>query len=281
MNALALIRPSRASRDAIARAVLRLRSLSGSDNYRRFVVVGIARTGSTLLVNLLNDHSRVLAFGELFRSPETIGWDIAPFNTLRSAKLLALYSADPVVFIDECIFRRWPRGWGAVGFKLFYYHARQLPFSRVWEYLAANRDIRILHIKRRNILEQYYSLQQAHKTNVWASSKVAGANEQPPLRLEIDACRQHFTWVRCLEDDCTQFFKAHEMKEVYYEDLAANSGREMKGVQDFLGLDHERLSVKMARQRRRPLSDAIVNYAELKCAFEDTPWAGFFEDPAD
>src|SRR4029450_11384107 len=110
MNAPALICPSRASRDAIARAVLRLRSLSGSDNYRRFVVVGIARTGSTLLVNLLNDHSRVLAFGGVSRSPETIGWDIAPFNTLRSAKLLALYSADPVVFIDECIFRRWPRG---------------------------------------------------------------------------------------------------------------------------------------------------------------------------
>jgi LPS sulfotransferase NodH len=280
MNAPALICPSRASRDAIARAVLRLRSLSGSDNYQRFVVVGIARTGSTLLVNLLNAHSRVLAFGELFRSPETIGWDTAPFNTVRSAKLLALYRADPVVFIDECIFRRWPRGCGAVGFKLFYYHARQLPFSRVWEYLAANRDIRILHIKRRNILKQYYSLEQAHKTNVWDSSK-SDPDEQPPLCLEIDACRRHFAWVRSLEDDCTQFFKAHDMKDVYYEDLAANSGREMKGVQDFLGLHHERLSVKVVRQRRRPLSDAIVNYAELKRAFDGTPWAEFFEDSPD
>jgi len=280
MNALALMRPSRASRDAIARAVLRLRSLNGSDNYRRFVVVGIARTGSTLLVNLLNAHSRVLAFGELFRSPETIGWDTAPFNTSRSAKLLALYRADPVAFIGECIFRRWPRGWGAVGFKLFYYHARQLPYSSVWDYLAANRDIRILHIRRRNLLKQYYSLEQAHKTDVWASSK-ADVDEQPPLRLEIDACRRHFAWVRSLEDDCTQCFKAHEMRDVFYEDLAADAGREMKGIQDFLGLDHERLSVKMVRQRRQPLSDAIVNYAELKSAFEGTPWTGFFEDSAD
>lgn len=280
MNALALIRPSQASRDAIARAVLRLRSLNGSDNYRRFVVVGIARTGSTLLVNLLNAHTRVLAFGELFRSPEAIGWDTAPFNTSRSTKLLALYRADPVAFIEACIFRRWPRDWGAVGFKLFYYHARQLPYSHVWDYLAANRDIRILHIKRRNILKQYYSLEQAHKTNVWAGSKT-GADEQPPLRLEIDACRQHFARVRSLEDDCTQFFNAHEIKDVYYEDLAAEMGREMRDVQDFLGLDHERLSVKMVRQRRRPLSDAIVNYAELKSAFGGTPWAEFFEDSAD
>jgi hypothetical protein len=130
-----------------------------------------SRVQDRLFVNLLNAHSRVLAFGELFRSPETIGWDTAPFNTSRSAKLLALYRADPVAFIGECIFRRWPRGWGAVGFKLFYYHARQLPYSSVWDYLAANRDIRILHIRRRNLLKQYYSLERAHKTNVWASSK--------------------------------------------------------------------------------------------------------------
>jgi hypothetical protein len=68
------------------------------------------------------------------------------------------------------------------------------------------------------------------------------------------------------------------MKDVFYEDLAADAGREMMGVQDFLGLDHERLSVKMVRQRRRPCAR---NYAELKSAFEGTPWTGFFEDSAD
>jgi LPS sulfotransferase NodH len=280
VNAFAAIRPSRAHRDAIARAVLRLRSLNGSNDYRRFVVVGIARTGSTLLVNLLNAHSRVLAFGELFRSPDAIGWDTAPFNTSRSAKVLALYRTDPAAFIDECIFRRWPRRYGAVGFKLFYYHARQLPHSRVWDYLAANPDIRILHIKRRNILKQYYSLELAHKTNVWVSSK-ASTDEQPPLRLEVDACRRHFDWVRNLEDECTTFFGARQTRDIYYEDLSADTESEMKGVQDFLGLEHERLSVKTVRQRRKPLSQAILNYAELKCAFEATPWAEFFEDTAD
>jgi LPS sulfotransferase NodH len=273
MNALAVVRPSQASLDAIARAVLRLRSLNGSDSYRRFVIVGIARTGSTLLVNLLNAHSRVLAFGELFRSPEEIGWDTAPFNTSRSAKLLALYRADPVAFINERVFRRWPRRCGAVGFKLFYYHARQLPHSRVWDFLAANPDIRILHIKRRNILKQYYSLELAHKTDVWVSSRAPAGEQQPP--------RRHFAWVRGLEEECAEFFKAHETRDIYYEDLSADTEREMKGVQDFLGLQHERLSVEMVRQRRRPLSEAIVNYAELKRAFEGTPWAGFFEDSAD
>jgi LPS sulfotransferase NodH len=279
VNALAAIRPSRAHRDAIARAVLRLRSLNGSNDYRRFVVVGIARTGSTLLVNLLNAHSRVLAFGELFRSPDAIGWDTAPFNTSRSAKVLALYRADPAAFINECVFHRWPRRYGAVGFKLFYYHARQLPHSRVWDYLAANPDIRILHIKRKNILKQYYSLELAHKTNVWVSK--APTDEQPPLRLEVDACRRHFAWVRNLEDECAAFFRAHQTRDIYYEDLSADIESEMKGVQDFLGLKHEQLSVKTVRQRRKPLSQAIINYAELKHAFEATPWAEFFEDTAD
>jgi hypothetical protein len=198
----------------------------------------------------------------------------------ESAKLLALYRADPVAFIDECVFRRWPRRCGAVGFKLFYYHARQLPHSRVWDYLAANPDIRILHIKRRNILKQYYSLQLAHKTNVWVSSKAPADEQPPPLRLEVDECRRHFAWVRGLEEESAEFFRAHETKDIYYEDLSADTEREMQGVQDFLGLRHERLSVKMARQRRTPLSQAIVNYAELKRTFEGTPWAEFFEDSA-
>lgn len=263
--------------DALTRAILRLRSLNGTSSYRRFVIVGIARTGSNLLIDLLNAHTQVLAFGELFRSPDSIGWDVPPFITYRSPKVNAVYHADPLAFLERHVFRRWPKEYSAVGFKLFYYHARQPPHSLVWDYLAKDSNIRILHIKRRNGLNQYYSLQLAHRTNIWTGTG-ASVDDPPPMRLEIEACQKHFSWVRNLEAECVEFFRSHRVREVYYEDLVANQNREMKGVQHFLDLQQQPVRTKLVRQRRRPLSQAIANYGELKQAFMNTPWAEFFTD---
>ena len=67
MRYMRLCTPSRPLNEALARAVICARSVTGGRDYRRFVIVGVARTGSTLLLNLLNTQPSVLAFGELFR----------------------------------------------------------------------------------------------------------------------------------------------------------------------------------------------------------------------
>jgi len=265
--------------DALARAILQLRSLRGGRGYRKFVIVGIARTGSTLLVDLLNAHSQVQAFGELFRSMDVVGWDVRPFTTHQSPRLLALYRSDPLAFLDRCVFRRWPAACEAVGFKLFYYHARQLPHAMVWDHLAADRSIRIIHVRRANVLSQYCSLQLAHKTDVW-SSRRAPASEPPPIRLEIDACREHFAAVRASEAECALLFRSHPVIDLYYEDLVSERDRQLQAVQTFLELRHEPVSSALVRQRRRPLSHGIANYDELKRAFAGTEWAGFFSETA-
>jgi LPS sulfotransferase NodH len=266
--------------DAVARAVLWLRSLRGSAAYRKFVIVGIARTGSTLLVDLLNAHSQVQAFGELFRSLDAVGWDVRPFATYQSPRLLALYRNDPIAFLERSVFRRWPAEYAAVGFKLFYHHARRPPHSRLWDYLSEDSSIGIIHVKRANMLAQYCSLQMAHRTNQWSSDRVP-MRDPPPIRLEIDACREHFTAVRAWEEECALLFKSHEIIDVRYEELVAHRDREMRAVQEFLGLRHEPVGTRLVRQRRRPLSQGIANYEDLKRAFANTRWAGFFDDGAD
>jgi len=275
MSGLSLLRPSGARRDSLARAMLDLRSIAGRSDYRRFIVLGTARSGSTLLTGHLNTHSQALAFGELFRSPDAIGWDMAPFLTCQGPRLLALYRSDPRAFLRRYVFRRWPRNYAAVGFKLFYYHARSGPHAILWDRLAADEDLLILHIKRRNLLEQFYSLQLAHMTEVWSITRPQ--RERPPaIRLEVEACRKHFAWVRDSQQACERFFGGHKVKEVHFEDLVENPGREMAAIQAFLGLRAEKTSPRTARQRTRPLSELVANYAELKSAFATGPWAGFF-----
>jgi len=264
--------------DSLARTALDIKSIIGRQDYRKFVIVGMARTGSTLLINLLNSHSQALVFGELFRSPDSIGWDIPPFETYQNARLLALYQSDPLAFLRTSIFRRWPRAIAAVGFKLFYYHAREFPYSATWDYLEKNTDILVLHIKRKNVLEQFLSLRLAHLTDVWSSTQAFGKAPEP-VRLEAEACQEHFTQVRKLEAECDAFFAKHEVKPVSYEDLTGDRAAEMQSVLRFLGLRPEPMSTKIVRQRTEPLSRAIANYDELKGAFANTEWADFFGDP--
>ena len=42
--------------------------LPGHTDYVRFVCVGYARTGSTLLMRSLNNHSRIVGFGEIVKN---------------------------------------------------------------------------------------------------------------------------------------------------------------------------------------------------------------------
>jgi len=275
MSALAALRASGSRKDALARAMLNLRSIGGGSSYHRFIVVGTARTGSTLLTSLLNAHSQALAFGELFRSADAIGWDMAPFLDCQGPRLLALYQADPIAFLDRKVFRRWPRSYAAVGFKLFYFHARSEAHAALWDHLAANTDILVLHIKRQNLLAQYYSLQLAHKTQVWSIPRPV-AEKPAPIRLEAEACREHFARLRGLEQECAALFARHAVRDVYYETLVAEQDREMDAVQDFLGLRREKLTPRIARQRTALLREAIANFDELRDAFAETEWAAFF-----
>jgi LPS sulfotransferase NodH len=267
----------RSARASLARGALELRCMAGTTNYRRFVIVGIARTGSTMLISMLNTHRQALVFGEIFRRPDVIGWDVQPYSNFTTEKLLALYRSDPCAFMDKAVFRRWPRDRRAVGFKIFYYHARTAPHSTIWNYLARNTDILVIHIKRRNILAQYFSLQLAHMTDVWAITQPSRPETQP-IRLEAEACRKHFEWVRSLELEADSFFAKHRMLGMEYESLVADQVRELSRVQSFLGLEEQRLCVKTQRQRTTPLSWGIANFDELEREFRGTEWAEFFTD---
>ena len=121
----------------------------GQREYAPFVIVGRSRVGSNLLRGLLNGHPAVVAYGEIFRDVRNMDWDhTGYFQSPAAANGL---QQDPVRFIDAQVFGRYPRNTGAVGFKLFYYHARDGRAQGVWDYLVQRRDLRVLHLKRRNI----------------------------------------------------------------------------------------------------------------------------------
>ena len=262
--------------EAIARAAIDFRSvLLGGRRYRKFVIVGTARTGSTLLLSLLNAHRGALAFGELFRGDGRIGWDTAPFLTRQSPRLMRLLETRPLDFLESEVFCRWPREIGAVGFKLFYYHARDGALAAIWDYIRSEPEILIVHIKRLNILEQYLSLTVAHATNIWSTSGRPSAAADP-IRLDPDDCREHFEKVRAYERDCEALFAGRQVETVTYEELVVDRSEVMRRICAQLGLPAEPVEARTVRQRTQPLSHAIANYEELRACFAGSDWEDFF-----
>ncbi len=261
--------------EAIARAAIDFRSVLGGRRYRKFVIVGTARTGSTLLLSLLNAHRSALAFGELFRGDGRIGWDTAPFLTRQSPRLMRLLETRPLDFLESEVFCRWPREIGAVGFKLFYYHARDGALAAIWDYIRSEPEILIVHIKRLNILEQYLSLTVAHATNIWSTSGRPSAAADP-IRLDPDDCREHFEKVRAYERDCEALFAGRQVETVTYEELVVDRSEVMRRICAQLGLPAEPVEARTVRQRTQPLSHAIANYEELRACFAGSDWEDFF-----
>jgi len=252
--------------------------LEGHSDYCKFIILGEGRSGSTFLRGLLNSHSQIIAFGELFRFYDSIGWDLPPYDQyLQSRSLISFMQSNPVRFLEEKVFRKFPKQVSAVGFKIFYYHAQEDSRKMVWPFLRDQKDLRIIHIKRNNTLRVVLSLKKAFMTNKWANT-TGVAEEDPTIALDYEECLWRFTWAQEAKKRYDTFFEGHPKIDVLYEDLANHYQSEMKRVQEFLGVHYEDVRPSTYKQSRQVLSKAISNYFELKEKFKSTPWEEFFED---
>lgn len=249
--------------------------LGGHQEYVKFIILGRSRTGSNFLRGLLNSHPNVRIFGELFQNPQEITWGLPRYTQAR--RLFALFSNEPVTFLKQEIFRKVPAQIKAVGFKIFYYHAQTPQWKPVWEYLLGQPSIRVLHIKRQNILQTHLSKARAEQSGEWAN--ITGKTQQrPPLQLEYAALLEDFEKTRQMEADYDALFAGHPKIDVLYEDLSRDYEAAFQTVRAFLDLPDCPAAPQTYKQTKEPLSVAIANYRELKEQFAGSPWEEFFVD---
>lgn len=249
--------------------------LYGGSNYAPFLILGRSRVGSNLLRGLLNAHPGIEAYGEVFKRRENFDWDHTGY--FQSPAMRSLINEDPVKFIDAKVLGRYPRSIRAVGFKLFYYHARQGAEASVWPYLHGRQDLKIIHLKRRNLLQTHLSRKRAALTDRWVDT--SGQAERPvTLRLDYQECLDDFVQTRSWEEENDRYFEQHPRLEVHYERLASDYVEESRTIQQFLGVELHPVTPSTFQQAREPLSATIENYTELRDRFRGTAWEEFFTD---
>ena len=254
----------------------------------RFVILGQQRTGTNHLLGMLGSHPDVLAFGEIVSSPTNLQWGCGHDDSLSSrfpssdAALVAERNAAPLAFLHRHVFGPIAASFRAVGFKLFYEHCRNDKSTEIWDWLRTSTEIRILHLKRRNILRTLLSKRLANATNVWYvtagdAETAAGESAEPStIALEFKDCREFFERTLMAEREADWFFRHHACHTLYYEDMEKDPAASLAAVQAFLGVRQLPGSSDLVKQQTLPLALAIENHEVLKQAFAGSHFRVFF-----
>lgn len=241
-----------------------------------FIILSTQRSGSTWVVDMLNSHPAIMSYSELLlengKGKPTWGGrkDFVFFHTYLEERkeLLHKMGLKKVLFqyLDELYASR--NAIKAVGFKLMYGQAGA--YDGLLDYLVT-KDVVIIHLIRRNILDVIISKEAAMQRDVFHSR----TNQVFPLKLHINLNNI----LDCLSFQEEEIKKAQNKfsninllyHEVYYEDLRHNEDS-FEVLLDFLEINHKAqpLNSSLKKLNHTSHSQLIENYEQLKTTLKGT-----------
>ena len=233
-------------------------SAVGNNQYRRYIVLSRSRTGSNLLISLLNSHPHIHTEGEIF----------SKLSGRNYKEVLAMAFSKQPYYVK------------AKGFKIFYYHPQD-DSCGIWDELQSLDDLYVIHLKRRNILRTLLSRKIAGIQDVWSvrsDRHLNSCREQISVSFTVDELNAGFKRTREWEKVGDNTFRNHPLLSVDYEELVNDRMTAFRKVTEFLGVQYTQPKTELKKQNNRSMREMITNYDELKSAFAETEWGPFFED---
>ena len=250
----------------------------------KFLLLAARRSGTTLLIDCLNQHPEIQCMKRAFGLERKIS-DPTPdkhsgafylyrtrslFNrtryVMRRNRLIYDFLSEEVLNPQQNI--------SAIGFRLTYDMLSKYPQMIEW---SKENDIQVIHLVRHNILKTYISTVSApiHKMHHPREGDIINATKiriDPKdlldilsrRTLEIEKRRQQFS-------DCTY----HELG---YEKLVSNRDEELGKIQGLLvpGMEQQ-LTSDLAKINPESLAETIENFHEIRDVLNGTPYEKFLE----
>jgi len=246
-----------------------------------FVVMCAADTGSSMLISLLKSHPDVLCHAGVF-NPERVeglsGTYMARLTTESGLeqRVRDLRKHDPAAFLYKLVFDT--QGRTHAGFRIMYEELILPMFAGARTALLADIDIKIIHLRRRNLLRRYLSSLPAKPALVAAELKAGAPPRIGGVRIDPFACQADFE--RTLRSDTLiqRMFQKHQILDIDYEDLTgAQEERFQAELLDFLGLAPHPLQATISKAANDDLASLISNLTEVRAHFQNTPFINFFQ----
>ncbi len=223
---------------------------------QRFAIVGNARTGSNYLLDGLKSSPSIRMYHEIFASHNRrVGQD---FEKILST-----------------VFQYESRSTQAVGFKVFYNHLT----GEEWDKLLACRELKVIHLTRRNRLRTVISLEIAFKTGQWTKSSNSGGPKEKRVTLDPLKLIERLEQIEEGEIATRSRFCDRHILEIVYEDLVRSPLEAFASVGTYLGVDGiDPGKIRLKRQNPEALQQLIVNYGEVEAVLQNTRFACYLDD---
>lgn len=247
-------------------------SRSTADGATTFIILCAARTGSTMLRQLLDSHPEVCCYGEIMAAAVTPDrWDSeAPIRRT----LLDQYPQGPRQFLREL--GRYPPECRAVGFKIKYEELVLADYAWLLEWLKDHREIRVIHHRRENRLKRLISAitaTQRHGVfNVRSEGDLPAAAK---VRLTVGECLDDFARTEGREIVFREYFRDHAMLETTYEAVVGDRDGVRERMADFLGVAPARLTTPTLKINPDDVRQVLEEYDALAAAFRGTAYGGY------
>jgi len=250
-------------------------------SYRPFIVAGMPRTGSSLLVSTLQQNPDISVYAELFHP--VLRERSGPHAIRREGA--ALYfdpeRADPIGFLRRWVWPDTNAGYRAIGFKIFAEYVRSKSTGRLLERLKEEiGGLRVVHMRRTNYFDVYLSRLVANKTGRWMSygEDVSSDEGTRNVRLMIspEAAERFFSAMGRADAFIEGLFRGESYLRVDYRSLCQNIQEQANVVFDFLGVERKPVESVIRKQVVAPKEDMVVNYDELLRRFAGSPFEPFF-----
>ncbi len=249
------------------------------------IILTTQRTGSTFLVECLDSHPEVRCLGEMlagghFWVPDLVyksRYGTKAYRYLRSG---AWYPTRMMTrFFDSGRLLSLDIGLRPVmAFKAMYNHIRP-PWTL--NYLRQHTEIRILHLRRHNLLKAYVSnlLIAVKRDKPWQPHATVPV---PPVSTQVssEAALRYMRRSRAQYEAHERIFSKHPRLQLSYEtmidgqSLQADAARE---VCAFLGIADRPMRSKLVKMNPERLREMVTNYDELASAISKTEFADLLD----
>ncbi len=248
---------------------------------QKFVITGLQRTGTTMIVRTLDQHENIVCFGEMFigkypnKTPGSYQIWYRQTRLRRLQKLVSekhciqnyldeIYSAPEYLFNEDqkreaCM---------AMGFKLMYNQANQNP--SILGYIKA-RQLPILLLVRKNYLRVVVS------RSVRKIFELAHTNEKvrtPPVEIDTKKLLSSLEHIEAANSNWERLIRGNSYLKVYYEDFVSDRAEQLNQITDFLRVPRNSTLVPpTVKLNPDKLEEVILNYAEVVKTIRDTRFA--------
>ncbi|MBD3249274.1 hypothetical protein GF336_04480 [Candidatus Woesearchaeota archaeon] len=237
---------------------------------KKFVIIGDARTGTTMLRGMLNQHPDINCEDEIISND---GGTIVSNPILWRFRNLIGYIAKKTFFkrIKIVLFLSKKRKEKVIGFKALYEQ-----ISKGIESFLLKRNFKVILIIRKDKIRRALSEIKAKKTGVWnvVKEKKEKIPKNNPINVDFEELKKTVETNLKGDNHWKKIVERENTLLISYEDLVKDKDKNLGVVLESLGFNREDArnltpsSIKLSKEK--PISSMIDNYDEILNLSEGT-----------